>query len=177
MLKKDCGQQYVGYYDYDFAGDLDKQISTTGYIFTLGEDPISWRSILQSTITLSTTEIEYMTTTKIVKEGICLKELLGNLRVILENIEVLCDKESAVFLAKNQTYNAQTKHADVKYHYVREIIESGVVLLKKIDTKDNSSNMLTKMISGVKFQHYLKLIQILRICWVWEIFKLWLAWS
>ena len=69
-----------------------------------------------------------------------------------------------IFLAKNQTYYARTKHIDVKYHYVREIIEGGDVLLKKIDTKDNPSDMLTKIVYGVKFQHYLKLIQILRLC-------------
>ena len=69
-----------------------------------------------------------------------------------------------IFLAKNQTYHARTKHIDVKYHYVREIIEGGDVLLKKIDTKDNPSDMLTKIVSGVKFQYCLKLIQIFRLC-------------
>ena len=96
-----------------------------------------------------------------VKEAIWLKDLLGDLGVIQENIAVFCDNQSAIFLVKNQTYHAQTKHIDVKYHYVREIIESGVVLLRKIDTKDNPLDMLTKVISGVKFQHCLKLIQIL----------------
>ena len=52
---------------------------------------------------------------------------------------------------KNQTYHARTKHIDVKYHYVREIIEGGDVLLKKIDTKDNPLDILTKVVSGVKF--------------------------
>ena len=70
-----------------------------------------------------------------------------------------CDNKNAIFLAKNQTYHYQTKHIDVKYHYVREIIEDGDVLLKKIDTKDNPSDMLTKVVSGVKFQYCLKLIQ------------------
>ena len=77
---------------------------------------------------------------------------------------VFCDNQSAIFLAKNQTYHARTKYIDVKYHYVREIIESGVVLLRKIDTKDNPSDMLTKVVSGVKFQHCFKLIQIIRLC-------------
>ncbi|KAH9685877.1 Integrase catalytic domain-containing protein [Citrus sinensis] len=45
LLKNDGGQQCVGYCDYNFAGDLDKQRSTTGYVFTLGGDPISWRSV------------------------------------------------------------------------------------------------------------------------------------
>ncbi|KAH9662850.1 hypothetical protein KPL70_019489 [Citrus sinensis] len=164
LFKKDCGQQCVGYCDSDFAGDLDKRRSTTGYVFTLGGGPVSWRSILQSTIALSTTEAEYMAATEAVKEAIWLKGLLGDLGVIQENIAVFCDNQSAIFLAKNQTYHARTKHIDVKYHYVREIIESGVVLLRKIDTKDNPSDMLTKVVSRVKFQHCLKLIQILRLC-------------
>ncbi|KAK9215025.1 hypothetical protein WN944_007028 [Citrus x changshan-huyou] len=146
LFKKDCGQQCVGYCDSDFAGDLDKRRSTTGYVFTLGGGPVSWRSILQSTIALSTTEAEYMAATEAVKEAIWLKGLLGDLGVIQENIAVFCDNQSAIFLAKNQTYHARTKHIDVKYHYVREIIESGVVLLRKIDTKDNPSDMLTKSV-------------------------------
>ena len=84
--------------------------------------------------------------------------------MIHENIEVFYDNQSAIFLAKNHTYHAPTKHINVKYYYVREVIESSVVLLKKIDIKDNPSGMLTKVISGVKFQHCLKLIQIFQMC-------------
>ena len=49
--KQDC----IGYVDSDYAGDLDKRRSTTGYVFTLSQAPVSWRSILQSTVTLPTT--------------------------------------------------------------------------------------------------------------------------
>ena len=90
--------------------------------------------------------------------------MLGDLGVIQENIAVFCDNQSAIFLAKNQTYHVWMKHIDVKYHYMREIIKGGDVLLKKIDTKDNPLDMLTKVVYGVKFQHCLKLIQILRLC-------------
>ena len=48
----------------------------------------------------------------------------------------------------------------MKYHYVIEVIEGSDVLLKKIDIKDNPSDMLTKVIFRVKFQYCLKLIQI-----------------
>ena len=77
LFKKDCGQQCVGYYDSDFVKNLDKQ--TTGYVFILSRGPVSWRSIIQSTIALSTTE------------AIWLKGLLGDLGVIQENIAVFCD--------------------------------------------------------------------------------------
>ena len=68
-------------------------------------------------------EVEYMAATELVKEVIWLKGLLGDLEVIQENIKVFCDNQSAIFLAKNQTYHARTKHIDVKYHYVMEVIE------------------------------------------------------
>ena len=73
LFKKDYGQQCIGYCDFDFAGDLDKRRSTTDYVFPLGGGPVSWRSILQSTIALSTTEAEYMAATEAVKEAIWLK--------------------------------------------------------------------------------------------------------
>ena len=40
--KQDC----IGYVDSDYAGDLDKRRSTTGYVFTFSKAPVSWRSIL-----------------------------------------------------------------------------------------------------------------------------------
>jgi len=60
----------VGYVESDYAGDLDKCRFTTGYVFTLFQVPVSWRSILQSTITLSTTVAEYMAMTEAMKEAI-----------------------------------------------------------------------------------------------------------
>ena len=82
LFKKNCGQQCVVHCDSDFAGDLDKRRSTTGYVFTLGGGLVSWRSILQLTITLSITEAEYMAVTEAVKETIWLKDFLDDLGVI-----------------------------------------------------------------------------------------------
>jgi len=58
VFKKDSTskQECIGYVNSDDAGDLDKHRSTKGYVFTLSQAPVSWRSILQSTILLSTTE-------------------------------------------------------------------------------------------------------------------------
>ena len=60
-------QEYIGYVDSDYAGDLDKRHSTMEYVFTLFQVPMSCRSILQSTVILSTTEAEYMAMTEAMK--------------------------------------------------------------------------------------------------------------
>jgi len=60
----------TGYVDSDFGGDLDKRWSLTDYVFTLGGCAISWKSTLQSTIALSSTEADYMAITEAIKEAI-----------------------------------------------------------------------------------------------------------
>ncbi|KAE8731199.1 SWI/SNF-related matrix-associated actin-dependent regulator of chromatin subfamily A member [Hibiscus syriacus] len=122
---KQDGQCVVGYCDLDYAGDLDKRRSTTGYVFTFAKAPVSWKSTLQSTVALSTIEAEYMAVTEVVKEVIWLQGLFGELGMEQKHIKVHCDSQSAIHLAKNQVYHARTKHIDVRYHFVREILEEG----------------------------------------------------
>lgn len=59
-----------GYCDSSYASDLDKQWSTTSYVFTLAKEPVSWKSTLQSVVVLFTTEAEYMAIIEAVKETI-----------------------------------------------------------------------------------------------------------
>ncbi|XP_060210257.1 secreted RxLR effector protein 161-like [Lycium barbarum] len=73
------GFSTLGYVDSDFAGDLDRRRSTTGYIFTLAGNVISWKATLQSIVALSTTEAEYMAAAAAVKEAIWLKGLVSEL--------------------------------------------------------------------------------------------------
>lgn len=67
----------VGFVDFDYADDLDKRQSTTGCVFTLAKAPISWKSTLQTTFALSTTEAKYMAVGEVVQEAILLQGLLG----------------------------------------------------------------------------------------------------
>ncbi|KAM1696422.1 hypothetical protein ACFXTN_027951 [Malus domestica] len=161
---KVTGQYVVGYVDSDYAGDLDKRRSTTGFVFTIAGGPVSWRSILQSTVALSTTEAEYMAVTEAIKEAIWLQGLLDDLGVQQDHVNVHCDSQSAIHLAKNQVHHARTKHIDVRFHFVREVIDEGDILLQKIGTTDNPADMLTKPVSLHKFKHCLDLIGICKIC-------------
>ena len=65
--------------DFDYAGDLNKRRSFTGYVFTIRGCAISWKATLQSLVALSTTEAEYMAVTEACKEAHWLKGLFGEL--------------------------------------------------------------------------------------------------
>ena len=150
----------IGYVDSDFASDLDKRRSTTGYIFTMAKGPICWRSILQPTVALSTTEAEYMAMAEAIKEAIWTLGLIEDLGVNQHKLEVYCDSQSAIYLAKYQVHHARTKHIDVRYHFVREVIAEGDILIKKVATADNPADMLTKVVGASKFQHCLDLVHV-----------------
>ncbi|XP_075107062.1 secreted RxLR effector protein 161-like [Nicotiana tabacum] len=69
--KNEVEREYMSRVPYANAvGDLDKRRSTTGYVFTFANAPVSWKSTLQSTVALSTTEAEFMEITEAVKEAI-----------------------------------------------------------------------------------------------------------
>ena len=142
----------TGYVDSDFGGDLDKRRSLTGYIFTLGDCAISWKSQLQPTVALSSTEAEYMAITEAIKEAIWLKAFVGEMSSFNGPIVVFCDNQSAVHLTKDRMHHERTKHIDIRYHFVRDVISEGKVLVKKIGTESNPADMLTKPLPIAKFK-------------------------
>ena len=89
--------------------------------------------------------------------------MLDDLGVGQKHVTLFCDSQSAIHLAKNQFYYARTKHIDVRYHFVREIIEEGGVLVQKIKTDDNPADMLTKVVTTIKSNNCLELINIAKV--------------
>ena len=169
-------KEQTGYVDSDYARDLDKRRSSTWHVFTLSHAPVSWRYTLQVTVTLSTTEAEYMTLTEVVKKAIWLQGLMDDLRIEQEFLKVNCDSMSAIYLTKNQVWHVRRKHIDARYHFVRDILEDGDIELKKIHTKNNQADMLTKVIPEVKFNHCKNLLHILLVAWArWSSFG-WTTW-
>ncbi|KAG8473176.1 hypothetical protein CXB51_035117 [Gossypium anomalum] len=147
-----------GYVDADFAGNLDRKRSLTGYVFTIGGCGISWKATLQTTVALSTTDAEYMAITEACKEAIWLKGLFSELNEDLQIITVFCDIHSAIFLTKDQMFHERTKHIDVRYHFVRDIIARGDIVLSKIITHENPVDMMTRLLPITKFEHCLDLV-------------------
>ena len=147
------GSEFVvrGYVDSDFAGDLDKRKSTTGYVFTLAGGAVSWLSKLQTVVALSTTEAEYMAATQACKEAVWIQRLMEELSHKQERTTLYCDNQSALHIARNPAFHSKTKHIGIQYHFVREVVEEGSVDMQKIHTKDNLADVMTKPINADKF--------------------------
>jgi hypothetical protein len=140
-----------GFVDADWAGDLDRRRSTRGYVFNLFGGEISWMSKRQAIVALSTIESEYMAATHASKESVWLQRLCSGTELVQEAVRIECDSQSAIFLAKNPAYHSKTKHIDVQYHFVRDMIEEKKVSLMKVDTLKNFADSLTKSVSTEKF--------------------------
>ncbi|KAL5555231.1 hypothetical protein UlMin_037467 [Ulmus minor] len=161
LLYKQCegsGAKLMGYVDVDYAGDLDKRRSLTGYVFTLFGCTVSWKAQLQPVVALSTTEAEYIAATEGVKEAMWLKGLVGELGCMHDKVEVFCDNQSSIHLMKNQMFHERTKHIDIKLHFIRDVVSQGTVSVEKIHTDENPSDMMTKPVTGAKFKVCLDLL-------------------
>ena len=75
-------------------------------------------------------------------------------------VQLHCDSQSAFDLTKNQVYYAKTKHIDVRFHKIKELMTSGQILFRKVHTLDNTADMLTKAITTDKFKHCLDLLNV-----------------
>ena len=142
----------VGYVDADYARDLDDRRSTTCYVFTLGGGTICWKSMVQSLVALSTTELESMAVVEVAKEALWLAGLVKELGMQQGGVQMHCDNQSDIFLAKNQVYHARSKHIDVRFHKIRESVSFGELFLEKIHTFENTKDMLIKHVIILKLE-------------------------
>jgi phosphoribosyl-AMP cyclohydrolase len=122
-----------------------------GLCLTSFGEAISWMSKRQAIVALSTKEVEYMETTHESKEELWLQRLCSGIGLVQQAIRIDCDIQSAIVRAKNPTYHSKTKHIDIQYHFVRDVVEEKKVLLMKVNTLKNVLDSLTKSVRTKKF--------------------------
>lgn len=138
---------------------MDTHKSTSRYIFTVVAGAVSWCFKLQKIVALTDTEAEYTSATKASKEAIRLSRLAEDL-----GMPVLgCDSRSAVYLVKNAMFHSCTKNIEVRHHFIRQVLEDGLVTLIKIKYKINPADVLTKSLGKAQHKHC---IQLVGGCWV-----------
>jgi len=137
--------------DSDWASDGLKRRSQTGYFIKLAGAAISWTSRAQKTIALSSTEAEYMALSDCSRQVVWMHTLLGELGYILSPIPICGDNQGSIFIASNPVTEKRSKHIDIRFHYIREVIERKLAEVFFIDGDKNPADLLTKNLGSVKF--------------------------
>jgi hypothetical protein len=164
------------YVDADFAGlhGRDPEYSTTsaksrtGYLVSLGNCPIIWKSHLQTEITLSTLESEYSALSSSLRIVLPLRDLLAEITAGIKlpkgfstivNCRVFEDNNGALLLATQQKITNRTKYFRVKWHHFWEHVRIGTIDVQKIATVEQRADYLTKGLPRESFERIRKLVQ------------------
>ena len=134
----------VGYTDADRASQDHRQ-AISGYAFLIDSGAISWSSRKQELVTLSTAEAEYVAAMHTAKECIWLRRLIGELfPALLSPTTLYCDNQAALKLATDDNYHAHTKHIDIRYHFIHQVVASRDIDVMYCPTDDMTADILTK---------------------------------
>ena len=154
LCYQDSNLRLVGYRDADWGSDLDERKSTFGYAFLLNDGAITWSSKKQLYIALSTMEAEYVACSATVQEAVWLRRFLQHLQIVMDApnpVTIHCDSTTALAYAKDPKYYGKTKHIDIRYQYIRDMVAQKEVVLKHISTSQMIAYPFTKPIARDAF--------------------------
>jgi hypothetical protein len=139
--------------DADWGGDTADRKSTTGLLVKLNGCVITWLSKKQPTVALSTAEAEYIAIATALQELIWLNQLLEELQLKDKEVAVLkSDNQAAIAMSNNDVNHSRSKHIDIKYHFIREVLNNKQVELNWVNTKDQQADINTKALDGIGFK-------------------------
>ena len=135
----------LSYSDADFGGDIDDYRSRTGYVYTLGETTIAWGCHRQGSTAASTTHAELVACAEAVRCTDWLVHLLHDLDTIQTlPITVFCDNQAIIQLLQNPDYLNCTKHQDLKYFYIKDVLAGGGIVFQYIHPTAQLVDIFTK---------------------------------
>ena len=167
--KYTCGSltslKLLGYSDSDHAGDLEKRKSTSGVIFFLNGNIVTWCSQKQRVVSLSSCETEYIAAASAACQGVWLVRLIADITgEKMQSFRLLMNSKSAIELSKNPVYHERSKHIDTRYHYIRECVTDGTVEVDHISTDRQLADILTKPLGRIKFVEMRQKLGVGNVC-------------
>jgi hypothetical protein len=153
----------IGYTNADWAGSVADRKITSECCFSLGSAMISWQSRKQYSISLSTAEPEYIAAFSTSCEAIWLRKLLtGLFDLEMRETTILCDNKRCIKMIENLVFHNMSKHIEIRYHFIRDMVERGALKLQYISTDEQVADVMTKPLSRVKFEHFRDKLGIVR---------------
>jgi hypothetical protein len=150
-----CGNNVLtAFSDSDWASDSSDRKSRSGCVFMMKGAAIAFHSKKQTVVALSSCEAEYISLCETVKTAKWLKRLCSDLGIGDDQIVIFEDNQSSIKLAENQNSSGRTKHIDVRYHFVRDNVESGFIKLEHCGTANMTADIFTKALEKISFSKH-----------------------
>ncbi|GJS29475.1 hypothetical protein Tco_0490095 [Tanacetum coccineum] len=148
---KDIVMSLTAYADADHAGYQDTRRSTSGSAQFLGDKLVSWSSKKQKSTTISSTEAEYIALFGCCSQILWMRSQLTDYGFQFNKIPLYCDNKSAIALCCNNVQHSRVKHIDIRYHFIKEQVENGIVELYFVRTEYQLANIFTKPLPRERF--------------------------
>nr|GEY11730.1 retrovirus-related Pol polyprotein from transposon TNT 1-94 [Tanacetum cinerariifolium] len=154
---KDTSFELTAFSYSDHAGCLDSRKSTSGGIQFLGGDKlVSWSSKKQDCTSMSSAEAEYVSLSACCAQVLWMRTQLTDYGFHFDKIPMYCDSKAAIAISCNHVQHSHTKHIDVRYHFIKEKVEKGIVKLFFVGTKYQLANLFTKALPEERFKYLVR---------------------
>ena len=152
MFTKSLNRAIEVYTDADWAGSPSDRKSTSGMCSYVWGNLVTWQSKKQHVVARSSAESEFRAVAQGICEGIWLDRLLKDLKIATSGpIHLMCDNQSAIAIAKNPVHHDRTKHVEIDRHFISEKLESNLVKLSYVPSKQQAADILTKALFRPNF--------------------------
>jgi deoxyuridine 5'-triphosphate nucleotidohydrolase len=142
--------------DSDYAGDNSHRKSVSGICIKLAGGTILYKSQYQSTIALSTTEAEFTAACEAGKYILYIRSIMQQIGMEQTDATILYeDNQGALLMANAQRPTKRTRHMDVKHFVLQQWVGQDLLNLKRINSADNYSDVLTKATGKILFRRHM----------------------
>ncbi|GKB61110.1 retrovirus-related pol polyprotein from transposon TNT 1-94 [Tanacetum coccineum] len=141
---KDSSIALTAYADADHAGCQDTRRSTSGSMHFLGDRLVSWSSKRQKSAAISSTKAEYIALSGCCAQVLWMRSQLTDYGLGFNKIPMYCDNKSVIALCCNNVQHSRSKHIDIRFHFIKEQVENGVVELYFVNTEYQLADIFTK---------------------------------
>ena len=145
--------ELTGYNDSDKGGIIDDRKSTSGYTFHFGTIFVSWASKKQPIVTLPSVEAEYVAATSAACQVVWMRRVLKDLsQNQQEPTKIFYDSNSSISLSKNHVFHKRTKHIDIRFYFIRELVNNKEFFLEFCRSEYLLAYIFTKPLERDTFQ-------------------------
>ncbi|GKD70623.1 hypothetical protein Tco_1324713 [Tanacetum coccineum] len=138
--------------DADHAGCQDTRRSTYGSMQFLGDRLISWSSKRQKSAAISSTEAEYIALSGCCAQILWMRSQLTDYGFGFNKIPMYYDNKSAIALCCNNVQHSRSKHIDIRFHFIKEHVENGVIELYFVNTEYQLADIFTKALGRERIE-------------------------